>query len=140
MVKNKIFLDTNIVADIIHTSRLNHNQSLKLLKQLILNNYEICISEDIITTLYYILKDKKTTLEFLENVIFIDWTILIFGKSVLEKGVQLSLEKNIDLEDVLQCLCAKENDCDAFITHDKKFYDCGIKIMSSEAFYINYVE
>ncbi len=131
---NKIFLDTDIVLDIIYTSRPNHNKSLKLLKQLILNDCEICISEDMITTLYYILKDKKTTLGFLENVIFIDWTILIFGKSVLEKGVQLSLEKNLDLEDVLQCLCAKENGCNAFITNDKGFYSCGIKIINVKDF------
>ncbi len=82
METKRIFLDTNIVADIIHISRPNHNNSMILLKQLIFNNYEICISEDMITTLYYILKDKITTLGFLENVVFIDWTILTFGKNV----------------------------------------------------------
>ena len=66
---NKIFLDTNIVADLIHTSRPNHNKAMILLKQLILDNYEICISEDMITTLYYILKDKTSTLGFLEDVV-----------------------------------------------------------------------
>jgi len=46
----------------------------------------------------------------------------------------MSLEKDLDLEDVLQCLCAKENGCDVFITNDRKFYDCGINIMTTEAF------
>jgi predicted nucleic acid-binding protein len=134
MIVNKIFLDTNIVADIIDKSRPNHNQSLELLKQLIFSDYEICISEDIITTLYYILKDKKSTLNFLKNVILIDWTILIFGKSVLNEAIELSLEKNVDLEDTLQCLCAKENGCKILITNDKKFYDCGISICTIEDF------
>lgn len=134
MNTKKIFLDTNIVADLIDTRRDNHTQSLELLKKLIVNNYEICISEDMVTTLYYILKDKKNTLEFLKNVIFIDWKVLEFGKKVLEKGIELSLENNLDLEDLLQCLCAKENGCSYLITNDKKFYDCGVKIMSSEEF------
>jgi len=134
MHQNKIFLDTNIVIDIIDISRPNHNNLLVLLKQLMLSDFEICISEDMITTLYYISKDKKTTLEFLKNVVFVDWTILVFGKTVLEKAVELSLEKDLDIEDVVQCLCAKENNCDVFITNDKTFHDCGMKIMSSEEF------
>lgn len=134
MDTRKIFLDTNIVADLIDTKRNNHDQSLELLKNLILNNYEICISEDMITTLYYILKDKRVTLEFLENVVFIDWKVLIFGTKVLKEGLKLSLEKNLDLEDLLKCLCAKENGCEILITNDKKFYECGILVLSTEEF------
>jgi predicted nucleic acid-binding protein len=134
MGAKRIFSDTNIVADIIQKARSNHNNSMELLEYLILNNYEICISEDMITTLYYILKDKKTTLGFLENLVFIDWTILIFGEKVLKNAVKLSLEENIDLEDTLQCLCAKENDCEVLVTNDKKFYDCGIKIMTAKEY------
>ena len=134
MVLNKIFLDINIIADIIHASRPNHNKSMILLKQLLVNNYEICISEDMITTLYYISKDKTTTLGFLDDVVFVDWTILTFGKNVLNQAVKLSLKENLDLEDTLQCLCAKENNCSILITNDKKFYDCGIQIISSDNF------
>jgi len=131
---NKIFLDTNIVADLIHISRPNHTESLKLFKYFVLNNYKICISEDMITTLYYILKDKESTLGFLENVIFVDWTILVFGENVLKEAVQVSLKKDLDLEDTLQCLCAKENGCEILITNDNKFYDCGISIYSTKEF------
>jgi predicted nucleic acid-binding protein len=134
---NKIFLDTNIVADIIDATRPNHNKSMILLKQLVVNNYEICISEDMITTLYYISKDKTTTLGFLEDVVFVDWTILIFGKSVLNQAVKLSRKDNLDLEDTLQCLCAKENSCSVLITNDKRFYNCGIQIMSYDEFLDN---
>ena len=54
-----------------------------------------------------------------------------------KKAIDLSLEKKLDLEDVLQCLCAKENECRVFITHDKRFYDCGVEIMTSEEFLTN---
>ena len=134
MESNQVFLDTNIVADLIHSSRHNHVLSLKLLKYLVLNNYKICISEDMITTLYYILKDKVSTLGFLKNVVFRDWTILIFGESVLQEAVKVSLSKNLDLEDILQCLCAKENRCEVLITNDKKFYDCGLSVCTTEEF------
>jgi len=134
MESNQVFLDTNIVADLIHSSRPNHVLSLKLLKYLVLNNYKICISEDMITTLYYILKDKVSTLGFLKNVVFRDWTILIFGESVLQEAVKVSLSKNLDLEDILQCLCAKENRCEVLITNDKKFYDCGLSVCTTEEF------
>jgi len=134
MDQNKIFLDTNIVADLIDTSRPNHIQTLELLKYLIVNNYEICISEDMITTLYYILKDKKSTLEFIENVIFTDWYILVFGENVLKEAVKVSSEKNLDLEDVLQCLCAKENGCEILITNDREFFNCGLSIYTTEEF------
>jgi len=38
------------------------------------------------------------------------------------------------LEDTLQCLCAKENDCDMLITSDKHFYNCGMKIQTASEF------
>jgi len=42
--------------------------------------------------------------------------------------------KEQDLEDTLQCLCAKENNCTLLITNNKKFVDCDIKIMNYERF------
>jgi predicted nucleic acid-binding protein len=131
---NKIFLDTNIVVDIIDKSRAKHKIALDFLEYLILEEYIICISEDMLTTLFYILKDKKHTLTFFENLVFVDWSVLTFGHESIKLATSLSLEHDLDLEDVLQCLCAKENGCDILITNDKKFYDCGIKIMTIKEF------
>jgi predicted nucleic acid-binding protein len=131
---NKVYLDTNIVADIIDSSRTNHKTSLMVLKYLVMQDYMIHISEDILTTLYYISKDKKQTLTFFKNLIFIDWEVLTFSLKIIKEATDISLENNVDLEDVLQCLCAKENGCKILITNDKKFYDCGIDIMTVEDF------
>jgi len=133
-VKNKIFLDTNIVADIIDSSRKSHIKSMELLKKLILTNCDIHISEDMLSTLYYISKDKISTLEFFQNVVYIDWKVLSFGEVVIKKATKIALEKNLDLEDLLQCLCAKENQCNILITNDKKFYECGITIMTVDEY------
>ncbi len=128
-MNKKVFLDTNIVADIIDSQRLNHNLSISFMEKLINDNIDICISEDMITTLFYISKNKKETLEFFQNVVFVDWEILNFTKDILIDSVELTLKENLDLEDVLQGLCAKYNGCSSIITSDKKFYNCGIEII-----------
>ena len=134
MERTKIYFDTNIVLDMIDPSRHNHSKSIQLLKKFGLQEYQMYISEDMLSTIYYISKDKTSTLEFFENIIFIDWSILAFGTNVIKNATQEALQKNLDLEDLLQCLCAKENGCQILITNDKKFYDCGIKIVAYDYF------
>jgi len=128
-----IFFDINIVLDILNNTRENHKHANNLVRYCILNNLKIVISEDMISTIFYINRDKQKSIDFF-NVIKDDWTISIFGAKVIKNAIELSLENNLDLEDILQCLCAKENGCSVFITNDKKFYNCGIKIMSAENF------
>jgi len=48
--------------------------------------------------------------------------------------IGISLVKKLDLEDILQCLCAKENGCKILITNDKKFYDCCVSLYTIEEF------
>lgn len=134
MLNKKIFLDTNIVADIIDKTRLKHKEGLEFLKKIILKDYEVYISEDILSTLFYISKDKKTTLEFFKYVVMVDWNVSSFGSDILMNAIEISLEHNVDFEDILQCLCAKENSCEILITNDNKFYDCGLKIQTISEF------
>lgn len=133
-MSKKIFLDTNIVADIIDAKRANHEKAMKLMEKLIYDDFVVCTSEDMLTTLFYISKEKTQTLEFFKNVIFKDWEVLNFSKRILCDGVELSLNSNLDLEDIFQCLCAKHNGCDIIITNDSKFYNCGLEIFSIEQF------
>ncbi|NOQ29855.1 MAG: PIN domain-containing protein [Helicobacteraceae bacterium] len=130
---NKIYFDTNIVLDIIDSTRINHKSANILLKFCIFNNYKIIISEDMLSTIFYIQKDKKQVLEFLK-VIQNDWDISTFGKEIISNAIELSLNNTLDLEDILQCLCAKENGCKILITNDNKFYDCGLSIFTAEEF------
>lgn len=134
MKNNRVYLDTNVVADIIDSSRKNHKISLDILEYLVVKNYKICVSEDMLSTLYYILENKKETLECFLNLIFVDWEIVSFGMNTIKEATKLALSDNLDLEDALQCLCAKENKCAILITNDKKFYKCGLEIVSSNEF------
>jgi predicted nucleic acid-binding protein len=129
----KVFLDTNIVLDILDNSRTDSDSIKAFLKKLIVDRYTVVISEDMLSTIFYIQKDKRKTLEFFK-VIYKRWIISSFGEDVMKNAIDLSFEYSLDLEDILQCLCAKENGCDVLITNDKNFYDCGMKIMTIEEF------
>ena len=137
MENKKVFLDANILLDIIITERKGNPYAKKLWKHLVLNSIDIVVSEDILTNVFYISKNKKDALTFFE-LIQDSWKIVPFGKNVIKRAVELSLNKNLDLEDVLQCLCAKNNDCKILITNDKKFYACGIEIHSTTSFLEKY--
>lgn len=134
MGKSSIYLDTNVVADMIDGARDNHALSMELLKMLMLEEYDVFISEDMLSTLYYISNDKRATLEFFENIVYVDWQVVSFGRDVIKEATHLSLAEGVDLEDTLQCLCAKSHGCGILITNDKKFYDCAIKRMSSKEY------
>ena len=129
----KVFLDINIVIDFLEQSRRQHHQAVELIEYLTINHYDISISEDMLTTIYYISKNKQTVLKFLKTITQ-RWNILHFGKEIISKAITISLESGLDLEALLQCICAQESGCTAMITHDKTFYDCGLEIYTAEEF------
>lgn len=128
----KVFLDTNIILDFLDHARPAHQDAKKIIHHLIMNDIETYLSEDMLTTIYYISKNKTKALEFFETVLHI-WKIVSFGKERLFEAITISKEGK-DFEDVLQCLSAKELQCSILITNDKEFYSCGIAIMNSTQF------
>jgi len=132
-MENRIFLDTNIILDLIIPNRKYSNISKVVLEKLAENGYEFYISEDIISTTYYIAKNHKIeTIEFFQDALKF-WNIVSFGKDVLEASFDFALKNNCDLEDTLQCFCAKANNC-TLLTSDKKFIDCGVEILTYNDF------
>ena len=125
-MENNLFLDINIVLDILIESRAEHKRAIEILDDIL--DFNIFISEDMLTTIYYISKDKAKTLKFLE-VIQDEWNIVPFGEDVIREAVKYSQSNSSDLEDTLQCFCAKKYNC-IFLTSDKKFINCGIKIFN----------
>ncbi len=132
MIK-RVFLDTNIILDFLDQKRANHKKAKDLLKYLILNRYNIIISEDMLSTIFYIDKDSKKVLKFFKTILK-KWEVHSYGNSLIQKAVDIAMEKDLDLEDLLQCFCAKESGCEIFITEDKKFYDCGLVVVGVDAF------
>ena len=132
-MSKKIFLDINIVIDIIDRKRANHKKAQSVILKTIEDNFDIYISEDMITTVYYILRGDLTVLSFFQNIID-RWNIVPFGKETIEQSISYSLENSSDLEDTLQCFCAKNSGCDILLTSDKKFIDCGVEILDYDGF------
>ncbi len=132
-MNKRVFLDTNIVLDLLDIKRTNHKNVKKLIEYLVLNGYLIIISEDMLSTIFYINKNKQKTLNFLK-VILDKWEVVSFGTVLIKEAVDIAMQNNLDLEDLLQCLSAKNNGCEILITEDKGFFDCGVEIMSVEEF------
>lgn len=131
---SRVFLDTNIVLDFLDQNRPKHMVAVELFRQLILHDYGIAISEDMLSTIFYIDRDNDRVLRFYRDIVLKKWHLLAFGHETIQSAVTIAIEKKKDLEDLLQCLCAKNNHCRVFITNDKQFYDCGIAIFSVENF------
>jgi predicted nucleic acid-binding protein len=132
-VGNKIFFDINIIMDIIEPSRENHDYGVKVLQKCYFEDLKIYMSEDMINTVYYLSTKKDKSIKFFQNAIN-EWQIVPFGANVLNQAFDFALKNGLDLEDTLQCFCAKENGCDLFLTSDKKFVDCGVKIVTYKDF------
>lgn len=62
------------------------------------------------------------------------WNIIPFGETTIRQSIEFAMQNSSDLEDALQCFCAKNSKCDIFLTNDKKFIDCGIKIVDHDEF------
>lgn len=129
----RLFLDTNIIIDIIDEARACHAKAKETLIKIIEEDYEVYVSEDMISTVYYILRSNQKVLHFFKSILA-QWHIVPFGADVISEAIELCISSGKDLEDTMQCLCAKKHGCTLFLTSDKSFTDCGVKLMTYEQF------
>ena len=133
----KIFLDANVVIDFLDGQRRYHNLSVQFFKQAIKNNDKLIISEDILTTVFYVCKKEiaqKKIFDFFE-LLNTEFMISGFGSTVIEKSIKLCRSNNkFDFEDVLQSVCAESNECDLIITNDKNFPELKVSILPIKEF------
>ncbi len=128
-----IFLDTNIILDFLDDQRMHHSDALKLIAYLSMNGWQIIISEDMLSTIFYIRKNPRQVLSFYQYVLT-HWKVVPYGVVLMQEAVRRSLENDLDLEDMLQCFCAKKEGCAIVVTEDKKFVDCGIEVVDYKRF------
>lgn len=138
MITKKIFFDANIFNDIYDKSRKYHKQSSALFIEMIARDVSICTSCDIITNVYYITAKYTSKENALVALNYLKQSVQIipFDNQELSQTVLLMQEDNDynDMEDTIQYVLAKKENCDAIITNDKKFTSKNINIFSSEAF------
>lgn len=133
----KLFLDANIIIDFLDKRRKNNRITKDFLALAVENEYELIISEDVLTNVFYICRkdvDRKNLLDFL--LLFSrEFSISSFGEDVIVKSINLCQKnKKMDLEDVLQSVFADKENCDLIISNDKKFSKLNVDIISVKDF------
>jgi predicted nucleic acid-binding protein len=128
---SKVFLDANIILDLLSQERPNHHRAKILIQRLIEKDMTVCISEDILTTVYYVAKEKDRVVAFFRTILK-RWRILSFGGEVIADALAYAAEHRCDLEDTLQCFCAAKEECEMIVTEDSDFTACGVDIMNYE--------
>jgi len=136
MEDNKLFIDTNIILDILDEKRISHNSSKKFMQNCLSDEITMAISDDIITTVYYIAQktvERNALLEFI-NFLNKNFIILSFDNHVIDEAIKNCLENSTyDFEDTLQAVCAKTNNYKTIITNDKRFPKIdGIKLIQTD--------
>lgn len=127
----KIFLDANIILDLIDRDRGNFEVTKKRIQSYILKDYELYTSCDIFTTVYYVASKKidfeVIVLELEKIITFIK--IIPIDIAIITNALEVAKNENHkDLEDILQYLCAKTQNCELIVSNDKKFYSKDIKV------------
>ena len=138
MTTKKVFFDANIFNDIFDVTRKTHTMSKALFEYAFKNGMSIYTSCDIITNIYYITSkhtSKKIALQSLNSLKEFVY-IIPFSANELSLTIDLmnSDKEYNDLEDTIQYILAKQENCNTIITNDKKFTSKEIECISSEQF------
>jgi predicted nucleic acid-binding protein len=131
----KLFIDTNIVLDLLAKREPFYESSAKLFSLADRNEIQMSVSSLTFANTNYVLSKLKSASEAKE--ILRKFKLLIHIVSLSEKIVDLALNDSAfkDFEDGLQYYSALESDQDIIITRNQKdFKSSQVAIMSAEEF------
>ena len=133
----KIFLDANILIDILDDKRPTSSESAKVFEILIrgVEEFTLFTSCDLLTTVYYFTRKPLgqelalTKIKKLNQII----KVIEFGNVEVNEAIELieRNEKYTDLEDTIQYVMARKEKCDYIITNDKSFASGDVPVLSS---------
>ena len=132
----RIFIDTNIFLDLI-LKREKYKEALHIFDLVEKQQFEAVILDITILNIDYIA--KKQTKDIRTFLLLVNKMFKIVGGSNTNIKKALELD-NLDLEDNLQYVTAKDSKCKIIVTNDKKFINRDIKILSSEEFCKKYTD
>lgn len=139
-MQNKIFIDTNILIDIIVSSLDENGKKIQnarvdfslvwktksCIEDILLSDANckfVLYGYSIATAFFRLTNNQKrlriSTLDFLLDDEF--WEITNDSKKLRLEAIRLSKSKNADYEDMVQYLCAKNTNSSMIITNDKNF-------------------
>lgn len=131
---NKVFVDTNIVLDLLGQRIDFYKDSQDLFTYAIDNKVTLVVSSLTFANTNYILKEQlklgqvRSSLRKFKTLV----EVAAFDDKVLE----LALEEEFkDFEDGIQYYCAMENACEAIITRNKRdFKNSAIPVLNAKEF------
>ena len=133
----KIFLDTNIFLDVL-LKRENYSYSLEILNSCLNGVFEGIVVDITLLNIDYIAKKQSNNIkEFLE-IINENFIVVGANNKTFKEAFKID---NLDLEDNIQYICAKNSKCNTIITNDKLFFKEKIETFSAIEFcshYLNY--
>ncbi len=133
----KIFLDTNILLDLLLDRERSYEASI-ILNSIDVGLFEGYISDITLVNIDYIAKKQKKENEIKEFLILLLETMEICTPDTNLLFEALKLE-NKDFEDNIQYLLAKKYKCDCLITNDKDLKFDDIEILDSKSFIDKYL-
>ena len=136
----KVFVDANVILDLFKLDRPNSDYSITVIDWLSERKSELFTSCDLITTVYYVLSkiDKDKALKSIEVATEIFNLIPFSNDEILEATILMRKNRNFkDLEDTIQYVLAKKENCDLILTNDQEFFSPDIKILTTKEFMEN---
>lgn len=128
----KLFLDTNILLDILQKREPHFQSSSQLLSQIVRGKYKSLASVLTFSNIYYILCRDIPPKAAVRNIQKIS-TFIEMLTVTAEMGKKALSSEIPDYEDALQYLCAKANKADYIITRNKKdFIKSEIEVLSPQ--------
>lgn len=140
---NKVFLDTNILLDVLSNERASSKDSIELLSKYSNERSKFVINDLSLNTLYYISSkiDRDKTLNFMQDVTFNNPLFEVYYiKEKDLKAIYDYMEQNVnaDFEDLQQYIGAKNSGCSCIITNDKNFPKLDIPLIRTNPKLENY--
>jgi len=124
MTIHKLFLDANILLDLIDIDRGNVTEARQLVRTALMQEITLYTSCDILSNVYYVARrtlDKTTLVEEMLRLLEI-FEIVAIDKAMAVRALQKNrVNPKLDFEDLLQRAAAQHIPCDLIVTNDKHF-------------------
>ncbi len=140
---NKVFLDTNILLDVLSSERISSQVTKELLLKYSNEKAKFVINDLSLNTLYYIGSklDRDKTFNFMKDITFDNPLFEVYYMNADDlKQIYNYMDKNVgeDFEDLQQYIAAKNSGCNCIITNDKAFPKLDIPLIRTNTKLENY--
>ena len=131
---SRVFLDANILLDMIDRDRGNIDRTRHLLGKMLEDGVVLYTSCDILSNIYYVARKQLPKQQLIEEMLRIIeiFEIVEINKTMAKSALLENLEvPNLDFEDLLQSTCAETVECDLIVSNDKRFVQGNVPVLST---------